>query len=435
MEKTVRKTGIDIIGDVPWGTHFCQFYQTKQDLIDILVPYFKAGLANNEFCMWITSEPLHAEEAKGALSKEVKNLDAYIAKGQIEILDFSQWYTKSGGFNASEVLEGWVRKEEQAVKNGFDGLRLTGNTFWLEKRDWESFKDYEAVINRVIGKYRMLAICTYSLERCTASEVVDVVSNHQFTLIKRQGKWEIIESAEHKKTMETLQQSEERYRNVYDTTPLAFVVWDNNCSVTGWNKRAEDMFGWSQEEVMGKNFFNFLIPESERPHVGTVVQALLEGRLPSRSVNNNLTKNGRMIFCEWNNAILRDANGEVTGAISMGLDITERKQAEEAIQKSEANYRSIFDTANDAIFIHDTESGKILSVNQKACEMFGYAQEELQELTVKDISTGVPPYDQEHAVGWIKKAAREGPQLFEWVARRKNGQNFWIEVNLKLAVI
>jgi len=59
-----RKTGIDIIGDVPWGTHFCQFYQTKQDLIDILVPYFKAGLENNEFCMWVTSEPLNKKEAE-----------------------------------------------------------------------------------------------------------------------------------------------------------------------------------------------------------------------------------------------------------------------------------------------------------------------------------------------------------------------------------
>lgn len=54
-EKT-RKTEIDVVGDAPWGTHFCLFYQTKEDLIDILVPYFKAGLENNEFCMWVTSE-------------------------------------------------------------------------------------------------------------------------------------------------------------------------------------------------------------------------------------------------------------------------------------------------------------------------------------------------------------------------------------------
>lgn len=87
MQAKVRNTAIDIIGDVPWGTHFCQFYKTKEDLIDILVPYFKAGLENNEFCMWITSEPLHTEDAKRALMKKVKHLDDYVKKGQIEIIE------------------------------------------------------------------------------------------------------------------------------------------------------------------------------------------------------------------------------------------------------------------------------------------------------------------------------------------------------------
>jgi hypothetical protein len=53
--KGLRKSGIDIVGPVPWGTHFCQFYETSQDLIEILVPYFKEGLQQNEFCMWVTS--------------------------------------------------------------------------------------------------------------------------------------------------------------------------------------------------------------------------------------------------------------------------------------------------------------------------------------------------------------------------------------------
>ena len=64
MEKELRKSGVDVIGYVPWGTHLCLFYQTAEDLIDILVPYFKAGLRNNEFCLWITSEPLNKEVAE-----------------------------------------------------------------------------------------------------------------------------------------------------------------------------------------------------------------------------------------------------------------------------------------------------------------------------------------------------------------------------------
>jgi PAS domain S-box-containing protein len=135
---------------------------------------------------------------------------------------------------------------------------------------------------------------------------------------------------ERKGAEEALRQSEERYRNVYDTAPLAFVVWDRTCSISGWNKRAEEVFGWSQEEVKGKNFFDFLVPESDRPHVDSVVKSLLEGHLPSHSINYNLTKDGKTILCEWNNAILRDSDGEIMGAMSMALDITERRQAEEA---------------------------------------------------------------------------------------------------------
>lgn len=204
MKADLRKSGIEIIGEVPWGTHFCQFYQGKEDLIEILVPYFKQGLENNEFCMWVTAEPLNVEDAKSALKEKVKNLDDYIKKSQIEILDYSQWYTKTGRFDADKVLEGWVEKEKQAVERGFDGLRLTGNTFWLEKKDWKNFADYEAIVNSVIGKHRMLVICSYSLDKCQASEIVDVVSDHQFAIIRKEGEWVSLESSERKKAEEEL---------------------------------------------------------------------------------------------------------------------------------------------------------------------------------------------------------------------------------------
>ena len=92
MDKKLRESGIDIIGDVSWGTHICQFFDTKEDLTNILVPYFKAGLENNEFCLWITSQPPGVEEAKEALRKAVLDLDVYMEKGQIEIIPYTDWY-------------------------------------------------------------------------------------------------------------------------------------------------------------------------------------------------------------------------------------------------------------------------------------------------------------------------------------------------------
>jgi hypothetical protein len=186
MKGLLRKSGIDIIGNVPWGTHFCQFYQTKEDLIDVLVPYFKAGLENNEFCMWVTSQPLEAEEAKEALRRAVLDVDIYLEKGQMEIIPDANFYLNGGIFDPEIVLNGGIEKLKHAIANGYDGLRLTGDTFWLEKKDWNTFVDYEEEVDRVIGNYQMIAICTYCLERCNVIEIIDVVTNHQFTLIKRE---------------------------------------------------------------------------------------------------------------------------------------------------------------------------------------------------------------------------------------------------------
>lgn len=217
VQTVLRATDIPGIGDVPWGTHFCQFYQDAHDLTDILVPYFKAGLDNNEFCMWITSAPLGVEEATAALAQAVGDVDSYFRTGQLEILDYRDWYIFDGQFDANRVLQGWVDKLAAAQARGFVGLRLSGNTFWLEDADWQDFTAYEAEIDRVLGLYDMLALCTYSLEKCGAYEIVEVVSNHAFALIKRGNRWQVIESAERRRTEAALRDSEQRVRQTLDS--------------------------------------------------------------------------------------------------------------------------------------------------------------------------------------------------------------------------
>ena len=220
-----RKSGINLIGNVPWGTHFCQFYETKDDLKDILIPYFKAGLENNEYCMLITSDPLSALEAKEALKKEVPDFNGYYQEGQIDILHYTEWYTKGGSFDSDRVLNGWIEKLNQALENGYDGLRLSGNTFWLEKEDWNDFVGYEGAVDTVIGQYQMMALCTYSLEKCNAAEVIDVVNNHEFTLIKRKEKWDLIETTEHKRTEEELLFAMEKLqKSNHDLEQFAYVA-------------------------------------------------------------------------------------------------------------------------------------------------------------------------------------------------------------------
>ncbi len=209
-----RKTGIDILGDVPWGTHSCLFYKTKEDLLDVLVPYFKAGLESNEFCMWVTSEPLSVKEAEEALRKSVPDFDQYQERGQVQIIPHSDWYLKDGVFNVQRVLNAWADLLNQALVNGYAGMRVTGNTAWLEAKDWACFADYERKVNITLSKYRMIAICTYCLDKCGASEIIDVVSSHESALIRREGKWTLIEKSDLKDVKGKLHKSEEELHNL-----------------------------------------------------------------------------------------------------------------------------------------------------------------------------------------------------------------------------
>ena len=112
-----------------------------------------------------------------------------------------------------------------------------------------------------------------------------------------------------------------------------------------------------------------------------------------------------------------------------------RQQAEAALAQSERSYREIFDSPTDAIFIQDAKTGCVVDVNNAALDMYACTKEELLGKTVKDISAEVPPYDETNAEEKIRKAVEEGPQIFEWQAKKKNGELFWVEVNLKFSKI
>ena len=381
MKADLRKSGIEIIGEVPWGTHFCQFYQSKEDLIEILVPYFKQGLENNEFCMWVTSEPLGAEDAKKALKEKVKNLDEYIKKGQIEILDYSQWYTKTGRFDADKVLEGWVKKEEQAIERGFDGLRLTGNTFWLEKESWESFTNYEAIVNSVIGKHRMLAVCSYSLDKCQASEIVDVVSNHQFALIKKKGKWVFLESSECRKAQGALKASEEKYRSLVQNIPDVVWTTDINGKTIFISPNVKEIYGYTSEEIYKGGdsiWFDRIHPDDAEKVKGAFISLFEKGRLFDAEYRIQ-RKNKDWIWLHDRAINVYEKNG-IKYADGVFLDITERKQAEVTVVEEKNKLEKYLSVIGAIVVLFD-QGGKVLFINKNGCEILGH---EIKDILNKD---------------------------------------------------
>jgi signal transduction histidine kinase len=192
----MRRSGIDVVGDRPWGTHFCNFYESRKDLLDMLVLYFKAGLEDNEFCVWVVSEPLSEQEVWDGLREAVPEFDHYLSKRSIEVFDGRAWYLKGGAFDSRRVLTAWDQKIEQALDRGYAGLRASGNTAWLHKNDWSAFSEYEGLISGSVAGKPAVVLCTYALGSCGANEVLDVVSTHQFATAMRHGTWELVETPE-----------------------------------------------------------------------------------------------------------------------------------------------------------------------------------------------------------------------------------------------
>lgn len=116
-------------------------------------------------------------------------------------------------------------------------------------------------------------------------------------------------------------------------------------------------------------------------------------------------------------------------------DITQSRQAREALRRSEQNYREIFNSSTTAIFVHNAVTGEIIDVNNAVCEMYHARREDLLRLTIEDLSAGGDLYSQERAVLMVQRAFASGRHSFEWRARRRDGELFWVEVTLVPAVL
>ena len=193
---SLRKTGIRLMGDMPWGTHICVFYQSKKDLLETAASYFEAGLKNNEFCVWAISDPIAEADAKDALRLAVPDLDRHLAAGQVELLQGTEWYLKDDQFDLKRITGGWSEKLHGALAKGYDGMRISGNAFWIATNHWKAFCEYEEVIDRSLADQKLIALCTYSLQASRAVDILDVARAHQFSIARRNGNWEFLETPE-----------------------------------------------------------------------------------------------------------------------------------------------------------------------------------------------------------------------------------------------
>ena len=241
---------------------------------------------------------------------------------------------------------------------------------------------------------------------------------------------------EQKQAGEALRESDARLRQVAETIQDVCWITDWHSQKTLFASRAyESIWGRSLEDLYAdaRDWTKAIHPD-DRKRVCECFGRLGEG-VPYDEEYRVVRPDGTVRWIRDRGLPVHDASGQVHRVAGIAQDITEKKQVEKQLQISEATYRTIFDSGYDVVFVHDIDTGAILDVNQRMCEMFGCTRAEALELDVGHLSLGEPPYTLQEAREWVRRATTEGPQTFEWICRRKGGENFWVEVTLKRAVI
>jgi PAS domain S-box-containing protein len=233
---------------------------------------------------------------------------------------------------------------------------------------------------------------------------------------------------ERRQAEESLGQSEEKYRELVQNANSIILRWERDGTIRFFNEFAQTFFGYTAEEILGRNVMGTIVPDTEtsgRDLQAMIAEITAHPEYHGTNVNENIRKNGERVWIAWTNKPVFDERGQIKELLSVGLDITTRISDQQALQESEARYRSIFNSNVDAFLIFDTD-GRIVDANARAAELYGYSRGDLIGLSGRSI---VDPGSCGHVFQDFG-----GTALGEWfqrevVAIRKDGARFDVEVH------
>lgn len=184
-ENHMRRLGIPGTGTVPWGAAIRTFYHSRADLLNLLVPYIKAGLEDGEFCLWITVPDISEKEAYHALKEPLPQVAHYMEAQQLDVVAYADLYLEDGVFSTDEFIRRVVTKTRKAQELGFNGCRVTGCPVWLESSDqWKRFQEFEHKVHDMVRSERFIVLCTYSAGQCGDEDhFAHVFKTHHYAIL------------------------------------------------------------------------------------------------------------------------------------------------------------------------------------------------------------------------------------------------------------
>lgn len=227
-----------------------------------------------------------------------------------------------------------------------------------------------------------------------------------------------------------LQEKEEQLKAILDMSQAGiFVTGSGDWVIASLNARMVELFGSAPADLVGDQFTGYIHP-SETDCLNDM-HMLASGEMDRVQSEVSFCRRDGSDFSGLLAArAITGEDGAFRKIVATIYDTTERRGVEEALSRVENNYWEIFNSTNDALFVHDAYSGAIVDVNQSVEKMFGYSREEMLFMSMSDISSGEANYSLNDAVSLIRLAVEAGTQRYEWRCKRKDGELFWAEVSL-----
>jgi PAS domain S-box-containing protein len=234
------------------------------------------------------------------------------------------------------------------------------------------------------------------------------------------------EIAERQQTEAALRQSEANYRNLLQTANSIIIRYDTQGRIHYINDYGVKLLGYEEHEIVGRTLFETIIPDIEISgrDVKPFVRDLLRNpQSYPRGEGENLCRDGRRVWVVWSNQAIFNEQGEVVEILSVGNDTTQRRQAEEALQRSEAKFRAIFENSQVGIYRTRLSDGLILDANQRYANLLGFDSPE--EIIGLEHTTGyyVNPSERQQFLELLKRNGEM--RSYEVQMRKRDGTLFW----------
>ena len=433
------------------GDHLCCLYRTEEEHRSLLTPFLWQGLEQNHRILYVVDSHT-ADQILDYLREGGLEVERYVQSDQLSICTARDSYLRGGAFDPDAMIALLKEETDRSFEQGYDALRVTGEMSWALGGHPGSDRliEYETKLNQFLPGSRAIGLCQYDRCEFEPELLKDVLRTHPIAVVGTEvydnfyyippgkmlgesraevelNRW-VENLSKRKETLQRLRQSERRYRDFFRTSRDPVFITTRDGQWVDVNQAAVELFGYEDSEELKQVPVRqiYADPADRKDHIQVIMEKGFSKQYPVKLRRND----GSTIETRITSVPVEDDHGNVIGFQGIIRDVTERRQMERELRKREKKFRTIFNNANDALYLHEVNDdgsyGHFLEVNETACEMLGYSREEFLRMTPLEIDAEDKTDEAQRAMSELLTKGRETFEM-EHVAR--DGTRVPVEVS------